>query len=483
MKSLNTRTYWRSKKQPVSDLWPIVSARLRDCLRALACLCTLAFAAVSSAVDGQPKDEAEGHLLADARAIHQRVLTFDAHADIEIPGKPSMYVGADGLSKVAVEKMRRGDLDAVAMAVAVGPLPRNEEGFAEARRIADEKLAAALALTESPDQPIQLVTSSDALVAAVGNGQRAIVLSFQNALIFGDDVAVIDDFYAQGVRIFALTHMGHNGFADSSRPLFDAETGMREAPSEHGGLSAKGKAAVQRFNEVGAVIDISQLSTEAALEVISLSRAPVIASHSNARALTNVSRNLSDAEVRKLAQRGGVIHVASFAGYLFDSKNPEIDAGIRALRRKAGIDEDYLYPFELYWEIEDTPIKTEFLTGVRGLLGPISLDTMLDHIDHIVALVGVDHVGIGTDFNHGSGIPGYIDASDSLNVTLGLFKRGIPSPRSGKFGGATFYEFGVRLSAGDWTRRHINFQSFLRIARHTPSAHLFIVSLHETFMD
>ncbi|MEC7517276.1 MAG: membrane dipeptidase [Pseudomonadota bacterium] len=121
--------------------------------------------------------------------MHQRFLTFDAHADIEITGKPSMYVGADGLSKVAVEKMRRGDLDAVAMAVAVSPLPRNEEGFAEARRIAVEKLTAAIALTGSPDQPIQLVTSSDALFAAVGNGQRAIVLSLQNALIFGGDVA------------------------------------------------------------------------------------------------------------------------------------------------------------------------------------------------------------------------------------------------------------------------------------------------------
>ena len=100
-----------------------------------------------------------------------------------------MYLGANGLSKVAVEKMRRGDLDAVAMAVAVSTLPRNEEGFAEARRIAVEKLTAAIALTGSPDQPIQLVTSSDALFAAVGNGQRAIVLSLQNALIFGGDVA------------------------------------------------------------------------------------------------------------------------------------------------------------------------------------------------------------------------------------------------------------------------------------------------------
>lgn len=411
--------------------------RLRACLAAALCgaftLC--GFAAIAS-THSEPLSDVE--LLRKAQTLHEQILTFDAHADIEIPGKPSMYVGADGLSKVAVDKMHQGGLDVVAMAVAVGPLPRNEKGFAEARRIADEKLAAVVALTENADQPIQLVNSSDALVAAVGNGQRAIVLSLQNALIFGDDVAAIDHFYAQGVRMFALTHMGHNEFADSSRPLFNAETGTREAPAEHGGLSAKGRTAVQRFNELGAVIDISQLSTEAALEVISLSRTPVIASHSNARALTNVSRNLSDAEIRKLAQRGGVIHVAPFAGYLFDSQNPEIDAGIRTLRRKAGIDEDYLYPFELYWEIGDASVKAEFLTGVRGLLGPISLDTMLDHIDHIVALVGVDHVGIGTDFNHGSGIPGYIDASDSLNVTLGLLQRGYSESQIGKIWGGNF---------------------------------------------
>jgi len=411
--------------------------RLRACLAAALCgAFTLSGFATVASTHSEPLSDVQ--LLRKAQTLHEHIFTFDAHADIEIPGKPSMYVGADGLSKVAVDKMHQGGLDMVAMAVAVGPLPRNEEGFAEARRIADEKLAAVVALTENADQPIQLVKSSDALVAAVGNGQRAIVLSLQNALIFGDDVAAIDHFYAQGVRMFALTHMGHNEFADSSRPLFNAETGTREAPAEHGGLSAKGRTAVQRFNELGAVIDISQLSTEAALEVISLSRTPVIASHSNARALTDVSRNLSDAEIRKLAQRGGVIHVAPFAGYLFDSQNPEIDAGIRALRRKAGIDEDYLYPFELYWEIDDASVKTEFLTGVRGLLGPISLDTMLDHIDHIVGLVGVDHVGIGTDFNHGSGIPGYIDASDSLNVTLGLLQRGYSESQIGKIWGGNF---------------------------------------------
>ena len=196
--------------------------------------------------------------------------------------------------------------------------------------------------------------------------------------------------------------------------------------------------AVRRFNELGAVIDISQLSTEAAMQVMALSSAPVIASHSNARALTNVSRNLSDAEIKELARRGGVIHVAPFAGYLFDSQDPDIDSGIRALRRKAGIDEDYLYPFELYWEIKDDAVKAEFLTGVRGLLGPISEQTMLNHIDHIVSLVGVDHVGIGTDFNHGSGITGYMDASDSLSVTLGLLSRGYSEEDIAKIWGENF---------------------------------------------
>jgi membrane dipeptidase len=156
------------------------------------------------------------------------------------------------------------------------------------------------------------------------------------------------------------------------------------------------------------------------------------------RALTDVSRNLSDNEIRRIAAIGGVVHVAPFAGYLFDSQDPAIDGAIRKMRREAGIDEDYLYPFELYWEITDPTVKATFLRGVRALLGPISLDTMLDHIDYIVTLVGVDHVGIGTDFNHGSGIPGYNDASESLNVTLGLLQRGYSEAEIQKIWGGNF---------------------------------------------
>ncbi|MDB2440653.1 dipeptidase [Luminiphilus sp.] len=377
-------------------------------------------------------------LVERARVIHAQSLTLDAHADIEIVGKPSMYVGPDGLSKVAPEKMRDGQLDAVVMALAVGPKPRNEQGFADARRVADDKLRAVTALVEESGNRTRLVKSPDALLASVDQGDRSIVLSLQNALIFGEDLSAIDYFFDQGVRMFALTHMGHNDFADSSRPLFNAATGEREVTAEHGGLSSMGVAAVGRFNALGAVIDVSQLSSAATLQVVAQSTAPVVASHSNARALTDVSRNLSDREIRRIAVGGGVVHVAPFAGYLFDSNDPAIDGAIRKMRREAGIDEDYLYPFELYWEIKDPAIKTTFLGGVRALLGPISLETMLDHIDHIVALVGVDHVGIGTDFNHGSGIPSYNDASESFNVTLGLLRRGYSASDIQKIWGGNF---------------------------------------------
>ena len=119
-----------------------------------------------------------------------------------------------------------------------------------------------------------------------------------------------------------------------------------------------------------------------------------------------------------------MIHVAPFAGYLFDSSDPKLDGEIKALRRAAGITEKFLYPFELYWEIDDPEVKATFLAGVRDLLGPISLNTMLNHIDYIARRVGVEHVGIGTDFNHGSGIEGFQDASEALNVTVGLMERG-----------------------------------------------------------
>lgn len=373
-----------------------------------------------------------------AQTIHRNALVIDAHADIEIPGKESRYAGADGLSKVAPSKMRAGGVDAVVMAIAVGPGPRNAEGYAEARARADEELAAVIAMTKDPANNIILARSADELVKAHADGQGALILGFQNARILGTDVSVLDDFFEAGVRVFALTHMGHNDFADSSRPIYISEMGTHEAEAEHGGLSELGRSAIRRINELGGIVDISQLSKAAALQVLDLSTAPVIASHSNVRQLSDVSRNLSDEEIDRIGQLGGVIHVAPFRGYLFDSSNKELDAQIRVARRIAGIEEDYYYPFELYWEIEDAEVQKSFLNAVSDLLGPGSIDDLLNHIDYIVERIGLDHVGIGTDFNHGSGIHGFDDASEALNVTIGLLERGYSQQDIEKIWGGNF---------------------------------------------
>ena len=350
----------------------------------------------------QPEGD-ESAFLNRARAIHESALVLDAHADIEIPGNPSRYAGPDGISRVAPEKMQAGGVDAVVMAAAVGPGPRTASGYDAARRTADEEIAAVVALAEDPANNVVIPLSADDLVAAHAAGRSALILGFQNALILGTEVAALDELYAAGVRVFALTHMGHNDFADSSRPLYISETGAHEPDAEHGGLSALGVSAIERINTLGGIVDITQLSRQAALQVIEISQAPVIASHSNVQALSDVSRNLSDEEIDLLGATGGVIHVAPFRGYLFDSSDEALVADIRAARRAAGVEEDYLYPFELYWEIEDPEAQGTFLSAVSDLLGPGSLDDMLDHLDYVVERIGVDHVGIGTDFNHGSG--------------------------------------------------------------------------------
>ncbi len=399
----------------------------------------------------QPQDD-DAAFLERARAIHESALVLDAHADIEIPGSPSRYAGADGESRVSPTKMRLGGVDAVVMAAAVGPGPRDSEGYAAARRTADAEIAAVRALAEDPANNAVIPLSGDDLMAAHARGQLALILGFQNALILGTEVSAIDELHAQGVRVFALTHMGHNDFADSSRPLFLSETGTHEPSAEHGGLSPLGVAAIERINALGGVVDISQLSRQAALQVIDLSVAPVIASHSNVQALSNVSRNLSDEEIDRLGATGGVIHVAPFRGYLFDSSDRELTANIRAARRAAGLEEDYLYPFELYWEIDDPEAQAAFLGAVSELLGPGSLDDMLDHLDYIVGRIGIDHVGIGTDFNHGSEIAGFSDASEALNVTAALLERGYSQQDIEKIWGGNFvrvWREAERVALGD----------------------------------
>jgi membrane dipeptidase len=142
------------------------------------------------------------------------------------------------------------------------------------------------------------------------------------------------------------------------------------------------------------------------------------------KAVSDVSRNLSDEEIDLIGENAGVIHVAAFKGYLLNISEPEFVVTLKRLRREAGISEEYNYPYELYWEIDDLAARTAFTTAVSELLGPATTENMIEHIDYIVNRIGVDHVGIGNDFNHGSGIDDYNDASETANITAGLLNHG-----------------------------------------------------------
>lgn len=374
----------------------------------------------------------------DVAAIHSQAIILDAHADIALPQTSPLYLGADGASKVSPQKLISGRVDAVIMAVAAGPQARTPEGDAEARAETLEKIAAIRALVSANDGRMDIARTADAVRANAARDVISVILGFQNAQSLEGDIDRLDDWYAAGVRVFGLTHMGHNDFADSSRPMFDGETGTYEITEEHGGLSPLGVAAVKRIDELGGIIDVSQMSKAATLQAIEVATLPVIATHSNAKALSNVTRNLSDEEIDRIGETGGVVHIAAFSAYLVDLSDPDLQAQIRDVRLAAGLPETYSYPYELYWELKTDAEKLAFLTNMRALVGRETVSRMVDHIDYVVDRAGIDHVGIGTDFNHGGGIVGFEEADSAANVTAELVRRGYSDDEIGKIWGGNF---------------------------------------------
>ena len=373
-----------------------------------------------------------------AEMVHDRAIVLDAHADIVLPETSPLYLGDDGLSKTSIEKLEAGGFDAVVMALATGPRPRTPEGRADGAAEVSAKLAAIQGLvTANPDR-LAFATTSDQVRAARDRGQVAIVLGFQNALAFERDVSRIDTLISEGVRVFGLTHMGHNDFSDSSRPLFNGETGEYEVTEEHGGLSDLGREAVQRIGALGGIVDVSQMSKAATLQAIELSETPVVATHSNAKQLSDVTRNLSDEEIDRIGETGGVIHIAAFSAYLVDLSDPDMVEAIRQVRIAAGLPETYSYPYELYWELDSDEAKLSFLGKMSELVGQEDVARMVDHIDYVVERIGIDHVGIGTDFNHGGGVVGFDEANAAQNVTVELLAQGYSPDEIEKIWGGNF---------------------------------------------
>ena len=374
-------------------------------------------------VNNLPTTLSEEEIIVKAKEIHLRTLVLDTHADIAMPTTSPIYLSTDGKSKVDVAKLKSGGTNAVLLTLAVPPGPRTPTGDSEGRMAMNEQLAFVKNKVKN-NADLTIAKNSTQITSAFQNNKTAIILGFQNARALQKDINAIDSFYQEGVRVFGFNHIGHNDFADSSRPFFDGATGKYEAKKEHGGLSNLGKAALKRVNQLGGIVDVSQLSKPATLQAVQLSEAPVIASHSNVRAISNVSRNLSDEEIDLIAKKGGLICVSPFRAYLLDYSDPAFLERIKSVRRNAGISEEYSYPFELYWEIKAPAEKMAFLQAMSETLGPAYVKDLVRHIDYLVERVGIDHVGIGSDFNHGGGIEGYADAADALNVTLALVQKG-----------------------------------------------------------
>lgn len=366
----------------------------------------------------------------EAATIHDRVLVLDSHADVLLPSTPKRYYLDGRDSRVDLPHLEKGGVDAIILAVAVGPGPRDAAGVAAARREADEKLARIKAFAASDPVRAGLARNAADVERLNREGKIAVLVAFQNARSIGTDITQIDRLYAEGVRIFAFNHAGHNDFADSSRPQ------PGEPIAEHRGLSSLGKQAVAKLNNLGVLIDVSQLSTDALLQTLALSRAPVAATHSAARALVDNGRNLSDAELDAIKAKGGVVQVTPFTSYLTLPDQASRDR-FAAIRASYGLAADYVSTYDGSEALPEAR-RSAYLDEISGARTKASLSDFVDHIDYIAKRIGWQHVGIGSDFDHGAGVTGFDSAADAPNVTRELLRRGYSEEQVAAIWGGNF---------------------------------------------
>lgn len=389
---------------------------------------------------GVPASDAE--LDARARDIDARILKIDAHTDVLLPGAPELNYAPGHTSRTDLANLAKGGIGAVALAIAVGPGPRTPQGVKAARAEANAKLAWIRGFIQDHPKDVALALNAEDIERIHAAGKIAIIESFLNARSIGDDLLAINAFQRDGVRLLGLAHAGNNEFADSSRPTGDPAV-------EHHGLSPLGRESVAVLNKLGVIIDVSQLTPEGLVQTTSLSKAPVIASHSDVRALVDNTRNLSDEELDAIKQNDGVVHVTPFNPYLRPLSN-DFDARAAVLRKKFGLPPTKRHgPIGAEEGIDALPADklAAFMQEFRGLMPKATLSDYVDHIDYLVKRIGVDHVGIGTDFNHGAGIDGFNDEGDAPNVTRELVRRGYTEEQIRQIWGGNFLRVFRRVQA------------------------------------
>lgn len=375
---------------------------------------------------------AEERLIAKAKKIHENAITLDSHVDIG----GARYATAEldpGIDnprlKCDLVKMRKGGLDGVFLAVYVGQRPAlDEAGFKAAYEAAMVKFEAVHRLTETmhPDKCV-LVTSPDALKETVKTGKRAIMIGIENGYPIGTDLSLIRKYYDLGARYITLSHSGHNQICDSSGP---------EQPM-HGGLSEFGKKVVAEMNRLGMMVDVSHVSEKTFWDVIKISKAPFIASHSGCSALNTHDRNLTDEQLRALARNGGVVQVVALGSFL-KADSPERRQALAALREELGFGRTGRQDRQAMSEEQREKLYAAYQEQMKDIddkYPTADLNVFVDHVDHAVKVAGIDHVGIGTDFDGGGGIRGFNDHSEAGNVTVELLRRGYSEKQMRKIWG------------------------------------------------
>lgn len=307
--------------------------------------------------------------MTDPIALHRSLLAIDTHIDIPWPEGPSFF--DETRRRVDLPKMRRGGLGAGLFAAYVPQGPRNEAAHEAAFARAIAMLHAIHAMGQGT---ARLCTSAGAIEQAHRDGATAIVPCVENGHACAADPARLRQFRELGACYLTLTHFGHNALADSSNPR--AELG--DVPEEHGGLSPLGRVAIGELNRLGMMVDIAHTSKKTMLQAAELSRTPVLSTHSCVKALCDNPRNLDDEQLDVLRDVGGVVQITAVPGFLRVGK------------------------------------KAEELT----------VADFADHVDYAVRRIGLEHVGISSDFDGGGGFTGWRDASESANVTAELVRRG-----------------------------------------------------------
>lgn len=376
----------------------------------------------------------EQKLIAKARKIHAEVITLDTHVDIDTKNftKETNYTQTLK-TQVDLPKLKKGGLDVAWLIVYTGQGDLTEEGYRNAYANAIEKFEAIHRLTkEIAPNEIELALTSKDVKRISKSGKKVAMIGVENAYPVGTDLSRIKEFADRGARYMSLAHNGHSQFADSN-------TGERDNKWLHNGLSELGRQAVAEMNKWGIMIDLSHPSKEANIQTLKLTKAPVIASHSSARALADHSRNLDDEQLALIKQNGGVVQAVALRGYvnvpkatLRSQKANEIlmeyakNEGLTILQREEVLKlpekdrADYMAKVSAL-RAKIRPVVNERL---RDTAPDVNVKDFVDHIDYLVKKMGIDHVGISSDFDGGGGVEGWDDASETFNVTLELVRRG-----------------------------------------------------------